>query len=141
MRTNHRFSTIEIVIVAAVLGIASVMTLPKFSKAAADDRLNTLCETLQSVRAKITLYNIQHNGRWPRQKTFVEQMSSITNSKGTTNPLDGEVMFGPYLAEIPANPFTGGNAVTGSDWWYDEKTGRFTADDDGATRDIRHKDL
>jgi len=141
MRNNHRFSVSEVVIVAAVLGVVSVMTLPKFSQAGTDERLNTLCQTLQSVRSQITLYNIHHDGRWPLQANFAQQMTGRTNLKGTADPLDGAVIFGPYLDSIPVNPFTGGNSVTGGDWRYDERTGRFAAGDDGVTRGIRHKDL
>lgn len=141
MRNNHRFSVPEVVIVAAVLGVVSVMTLPKFSQAGTDERLNTLCETLQSVRSQITLYNIHHDGRWPSQVNFVEQMTGKTNVMGITTPRGGAVIFGPYLDSVPVNPFTGGNSITGGDWRYDERTGRFAADDDGVTRGIRHKDL
>lgn len=141
MRTNHRFSKAEIAIAAALLCVVSAITLPTFSKAEADDRLNTLCETLQSVRSQITLYNIQHDGRWPVQAAFAEQMTGKTNVKGSTDARDGDVLFGPYLNDIPANPFTGGNAVTGGDWRYDQTSGRFIADDGGQTRGIRHKDL
>lgn len=141
MRKNYRFSTVEIAIVAAVLCIASAMTLPKFSQAGTDDRLNTLCNTLQSVRSQLTLYNIQHDGRWPAKADFVDQMTGKTNTLGTNCAADGALIFGPYLDSIPANPFTGGNAISGGHWRYDENSGRFAADDDGVTRGIRHKDL
>lgn len=141
MRNNHRFSVFEVVIVAAVLGVVSVMTLPKFSQAGTDERLNTLCETLQSVRSQITLYNLHHDGRWPAQVNFVEQMTGKTNVMGITSPRSGAVIFGPYLDSVPVNPFTGGNSITGGDWRYDERTGRFAVDDDGVTGGIRHKDL
>jgi type II secretory pathway pseudopilin PulG len=139
MRTNNKFSKVEILIAAAVLCVVSVITLPKFSQASADDRLNTLCNTLQSVRSQLTLYNIQHDGRWPRQTTFAEQMTRMTNLKGSAEAGDGALTFGPYLESIPVNPFTGGNSVTGGDWRYDDKTGKFVADAGGTTRGIRQQ--
>jgi general secretion pathway protein G len=141
MRTNHRFSMFEVAVVAAVLGAVSLMTLPRFSQAGTDQRLNTLCDTLQSVRSQLTLYHVQHDGRWPATADFVDQMTGRTNALGTACAADGALVFGPYLDRIPANPFTGGNTVNGGDWRYDETTGRFAADDEGITRGIRHRDL
>lgn len=136
-----QFSRLEIVIVAAVLCVISAVTLPKFSQANTDDRLNTLCANLQLVRSKLSLYHLQHQGQWPQQAAFAEQMTRATNAKGTTDLADGPLVFMPYLQRIPVNPFTGGNAVTGGDWRYDETTGRFTADDGGTTAGIAHKNL
>jgi len=135
------FKKTEVIIVAAILCVVSAMTLPKFSKADTDQRLDTLCNQLQLVRSQLSLYHIQHQQQWPRQATFAEQMTGKTNVKGTTNPVDGDLVFGPYLQCIPFNPFTGGNAVDGRDWYYDEKTGKFVSADDGQTRGIVHKNL
>lgn len=141
MRTNNTFKKTEVIIIAAVLCVVAAMTLPKFSRAATDERLNTLCENLQTVRSQLSLYHVQHEGQWPRLAAFAEQMTQKTNLKGTTDDTDGPLKFGPYLERIPANPFTGGSSVSGGDWLYDQQTGRFIADDGGATKGIRHKDL
>ena len=138
---HKQFKKIEVVIVAAVLCVVSVMTLPKFSQAGCDDRLNTLCTSLQTVRSQLTLYHVQHDNRWPELARFAEQMTGKTNAKGTTDVADGPLVFGPYLNSIPDNPFTGGNAITGGDWVYDQATGRFRADDGGATKSVRHGNL
>lgn len=135
------FKKTEVIIVAAVLCGVSVMTLPKFSKAGTDERLNTLCGQLQTVRSQLSLYHIQHQQQWPKQATFAEQLTGKTNVKGTTDPVDGDLVFGPYLRSIPVNPFTGGNAVDGRDWYYDEKTGKFVSADGGQTNGIVHKNL
>lgn len=140
MRAN-KFSRLEIGLIVVVLCVISVVTLPKFSQAGTDDRLNTLCGNLQLVRSQLTLYRIQHQDQWPRQATFAAQMTSATNTQGTADVTDGPLVFMPYLKSIPVNPFTGGNAVTGGDWSYDETTGRFTAADGGTTQGIVHKNL
>ena len=140
MREN-KFTRLEVGIVAVVLCAISAITLPKFSQAGTDDRLDTLCSNLQLVRSKLSLYRIQHQYQWPRQATFAAQLTSATNAQGTTDAADGPLVFMPYLKSIPVNPFTGGNAITGGDWSYDETTGRFTADDGGATEGIVHKNL
>lgn len=141
MRTNNTFKKAEVILVAAILCGVSAMTLPKFSQADTDDRLNTLCANLQTVRSQLSLYHVQHDGQWPELAAFVEQMTGQTNSKGTRDRADGPLIFGPYLQRIPDNPFTGGNSVTGGDWLYDQQTGRFIADDGGSTKGIRHRDL
>ena len=138
---NKQSKKVEVVIVAAILCVVSAMTLPTFSRAGADDRLNTLCENLQAVRSQLTLYHVQHDNRWPELARFAEQMTGKSNATGTADAAAGPVIFGPYLDSIPVNPFTGGNSVTGGDWRYDETTGRFTAADGGTTRGIAHRNL
>lgn len=135
------FKKVEVMIVAAILGVISLMALPKFSQAGTDERLNTLCSHLQTVRSQLSLYRIHHDDRWPQQAHFVTQMTGRTNVKGTTNPLDGELVFGPYLKSIPVNPITGGNSVNGGDWSYDETTGKFVSADEGQTHGVVHKNL
>jgi len=140
MRTKQ-FSRLEIAVVAGVLVVLGAAVIPQFSQANTDDRLNTLCSNLQSMRSQLSLYRIQHEDQWPRQATFAEQMTGRTNVKGTTDEADGVVVLGPYLKSIPVNPFTGGNAVNGDDWLYDETTGKFTAADEGTTEGIVHENL
>jgi competence protein ComGC len=138
---NKQFKKLEVVLVAAILCVVSVMTLPTFSGAKSDDRVDGLCGHLQQVRSQLSLYHAHHNNQWPRLATFAEQMTGATNVKGTTDPADGALIFGPYLKTIPVNPFTGGNSIDGGDWLYDEATGRFIADDGGATQGITHRSL
>lgn len=135
------FKKTEVIVVAAILCGVSAMTLPKFSKAGTDERLNTLCSQLQMVRSQLSLYHLQHDQQWPQRATFVEQLTGKTNVKGTSNPVDGTLVFGPYLQSIPVNPFTGGSAVDGRDWRYDEKTGTFVSADGGQTDGIVHQNL
>ena len=141
MPTHKTFRKAEVFIVAAVLCAVSVMTVPKFSQADGDPRLDTLCEHLQQVRSQLSLYHLQHERRWPELAAFAEQMTGRTNVRGTTDPADGPLTLGPYLERIPDNPFTGGNAIDGGDWLYDEQTGRFTADDGGSTQGLLHGNL
>jgi competence protein ComGC len=141
MRNNTRFSKIEVSIVAAVLTVLGVAVIPQFSQANTDDRLNTLCGNLQLVRSQLSLYRVQHEEQWPRQATFADQLTKRTNVKGSTDLADGVLVFGPYLKSIPANPFTGGNAVNGGDWTYDEATGKFIAADGGQTKGVVHGNL
>ena len=141
MRNNTRFSKTEVLIVAAVLTVLGVAVIPQFSQANTDDRLNTLCGALQLVRSQLSLYRVQHDDQWPKQASFAARMTGRTNVKGTFEDTDGVLVFGPYLKSIPVNPFTGGNAVTGGDWYYDETTGKFTAADGGQTKGVVHKNL
>lgn len=138
---NKQFKKAEVLLVGAILCVVSVMTLPRFGSATTDDRLNTLCSHLQQVRSQLSLYHIHHHDQWPKLATFAEQMTGATNAKGTTDPADGPLVFGPYLDRVPVNPFTGGNAIDGGDWLYCQDTGRFIADDGQATGGIAHRDL
>lgn len=137
----NRSKKAEVILVAAILGVISLMTMPKFTQATTEQRLDMLCRNLQLVRSGLAKYHLQHNQKWPKQATFVEQMTGKTNLAGTTNAADGELILGPYLDEVPCNPFTGGNRVDGRDWFYDELTGLFRAADSGQTNGIFHRNL
>lgn len=92
-------------------------------------RLNALVSSLQTVRSQLELYKVQHNDEYPSLFRFTQQMTGQTDQAGGKGS-----DFGPYLHDIPTNPFTEGNKVGcgdygTSDWFYNEKTGEFRAND------------
>lgn len=132
------FTIVEVLTVIVVLGILAAIVVPQFSDASTDAKLSSLKTNLQTVRAQIELYKIQHvdgSGveNYPTFANFVDQMTKASKADGSTADIGTSGFnLGPYLQAIPDNPYTGSNTVgTGgvgtSDWYYDQSTGVFRA--------------
>ncbi len=91
-------------------------------------RLSSARATVQTFRGQVELYRLQHDDKLP---TTIAALLKKTNE-------DGEILdngkFGPYLAGVPQNPFTGlkdvaigsrSNVVAG--WLFDPKSGEIFA--------------
>ena len=132
-RLKRAFTLIEVLIVVIVLGILASMVVPSFSDATDDTNLSALEIDLQTIRAQIQLYYMQHNKVYPTLANFVAQITAGTDISGNAGS-----DYGPYLVSIPKNPFTDNNTVTseaygaGKGWYYNQTTGEFRANDDDA---------
>ncbi len=138
------FSVMEIFIVIVMLCIVAAVAVPKFSRAAAQNRASDLVSKLQLVRSQIQLYKVQHGDLLPGQKVAggdIKEADFIA-SMTARNPVDG---FGPYIKDMPGNPFISGPATDditcvndkdvlptgneGTGWWINAATGQFRACD------------
>jgi len=133
-RGARAFTLVEVLIVVIVLGILAAIVVPQFSTASDDANLSALRTNLQTIRAQLELYKIQHNGSYPTLASFTAQMTAGTDVTGAAG-----TDFGPYLLSIPPNPFSGVNTVTNTTppaatlgWFYDQATGEFRANDSAA---------
>jgi general secretion pathway protein G len=101
-RTTNRsgFTLVEILIVVVILGILAAIVVPHFANASVDARRSSLTSTLQSLRAQIQFYMLQHGDK-PPPLTGADWtvMTEITTYNGKDT--------GPYLATIPTNPVNG----------------------------------
>jgi general secretion pathway protein G len=140
MRANRGFTLVEILIVVVILGILAAIVIPQFTEASTEAKLSSLCSDLQTVRSQIELYKVQHNDAMPGTVagvTFVQALTEKTDLAGTMAGTDD---YGPYLQQMPKNPFTdtatveveaadtglgGGNCG----WHFNTATGNFRADD------------
>jgi general secretion pathway protein G len=130
---------VEILIVVVILGILAAIVIPQFTNASTEAKLNSLMSNLQSVRSQIELYKVQHNDLLPSPeaaKTW-ERMTKKTTIAGVVAD-DGD--YGPYLQQIPKNPFNdkitvrgeAGDSTAGANtdgWVFNTDTGAFQADD------------
>ena len=134
MKAKKGFTLVEILIVVVILGILAAIVIPQFTNASQEAKLAALKSNLQTVRAQIQLFKIQHNDQSPTVADFEAGMTVI-DANG----------FGPYLERIPNNPFTNDNTVgapaSGESWELDESTGNFHTGDGGTTLGEVHADL
>ena len=118
-----------------------------------EERESVLISDLQTVRAQIELYKVQHLEDPPGYRTpgdfdaglFVDHLLSRTDAAGAVDRKGGDPSvypLGPYMCKLPTNPFLSGLAAdrvsagpgpppgdgkTG--WHVNTTTGRFSADD------------
>ena len=132
MREENRFSYIEVVIVGIVLGLAGMTAVPKFIEANEESRTGELIDELQTMRAQLALYRVQHEDRYPPTHSFEDFKNAMTTQIG---------QFGPYVRKIPVNPCNGLDTIrfdgepagaNKAGWRFDTKTGLFQADNNAA---------
>ncbi len=133
------FTLVEILIVVVILGILAAIVLPQFTSAADTSRKSAMEQSIHRIRQQLVIYAAQHRDQFPTDAaTFLDQMTLATNEAGETAPV-GTPGFplGPYLREIPTNPFTSGDDIgdgePGSSSWY-YANGEFRANHSAAHR-------
>jgi type II secretory pathway pseudopilin PulG len=132
MKKIH-FSYVEVMVVAIVLGIAGKMIAPQFTKASNEEaKVSELVEGLETMRAQMDLYRAHHEDILPPTDSFASFETAMTTTVG---------QHGPYVKQIPTNPFNGLKTVRfngepagagKAGWRLDTKTGLFQADNDAA---------
>ena len=138
--SNKAYTLIEILVVVVILGIMAAIVVPQFKPASEATRTGTLLADLKSVRSQISVYMAQHTDDPPTLAAFADQMTMASNADGeTAAPGTPGYRFGPYIRRVPENPFTststiGDGEVETSDWYYDQTTGAFHANDSAETR-------
>ncbi len=124
------FTLVEILIVVIILGILAAIVIPQFTNASEDARKSSLTTQLQTIRAQISLYKLQHRDQAPALADFWDKMTKATDDSGDTFAAGTSESgpFGKYFESAVVNPLTGKSelaATAGASvgWVYDEATG------------------
>jgi len=113
MKAKKGFTLVEILIVVVILGILAAIVIPQFTSASTEAKEAALVSNLQAVRSQIELYKIHHNDELPGTQGLVDfatAMTSTTDQDGVVG-VGATFRFGPYMREIPVNPFNDLNNV------------------------------
>ena len=121
MFKRKAFTLVEILVVVSILGIFAAVVIPVFNNHVTAAKEGVAKDHLRFLRSAAQLYTVQHHdvppgypggdlSKSPSFKTFMEQMLHKTLSDGKLADANsvGELVFGPYLTEIPKNPFNDG---------------------------------
>ena len=132
MREKNRLSYTEVISIAVVLSVAAMSVVPKFTEATQESRTCELIDGLHQMRSQLDLYCAQHENCLPLVNSFESFKTALTTKVGK---------YGPYVDDIPVNPFNNLNTVRfdgepagvgKAGWRIDTKTGLFQADDSAA---------
>ena len=126
------FAMIQVSLVGAICSVGAGIVAPDFSARGTGVEEARFLADIQTVRCQLELYKIQHDEQLPPTQTYAGFKQSLT-----TRDSDNR---GPYLQEIPANPFNGNKAVRFEEgqstagcgkagWVLNTGTGVFRADD------------
>src|ERR1041384_6046234 len=96
------FTLVEVLIVVVIMAILAATIIPQFSDSTKDAKTNTSKFNLHTIRSQIELFKSQHGGRVPAALT---DLTKKTNSAGTVGT-NTAFPYGPYLQDLPDNPFT-----------------------------------
>ena len=120
------FTLVEVLIVVVIMAILAATIIPQFTDSTNDAKVSTSKFNLHTLRSQIELYKAHHNGDLP------DPLSNLTIATDADGNSGGP--FGPYIREVPENPFTNLNTVTattdnpptaatGGGWLYNATTG------------------
>jgi len=140
-RGTRGFTLVEILVVVIILGILAAIVIPQFTNASMDARKGNVVSQLQTLRAQIQLYKLQHKDTPPLLITGDGAVAwgvftNYTDINGNCNATSSSTfVYGPYYQHPPVNPLappaTGSNIVAAADgasgWIYDETTGNVCA--------------
>jgi len=143
------FSLIELVVVVVIIGIIAAIAVPRMSSAATQSKVAALRSSLSTLNRAADLYIVEHGGLHPAQdKTgaltdgdqLVIHLVEKTDEFGSPAGI-----FGPYLRQMPPNPFNGlatvrvDGAPAGAGthgWRYNTARRVFVADGVDAAADV-----
>jgi hypothetical protein len=129
MEEKKKWSYMEVVFIAVVLGAVSLSAIPRFTQASPESMTGELIDGLYQMRSQLDLYRAQHNNRFPPFDSFENFKKHMTTKVGG---------YGPYMDQIPVNPFNNLDSIrfdgepAGADkagWRIDTKAGFFQSDD------------
>ncbi len=122
-RMRKGFTLVELMIVVSILGIVSALAFPAFQDHIAHSREAAAKSNLQVFRTQIEMYKYEHEGlapgymgsmQAPEATTLIYQFigtSALNGMASSSKVPTATYCYGPYLNEIPANPFNGQKTI------------------------------
>ncbi len=107
-KQRNAFTLVEILIVVVIMAVLAATIIPQFTASTKDAQISTAVFNLQGLRSQIELYKAQHSGVAP---ATLDKLTNRTNVSGTTGTDSATYPFGPYMLQIPENPFNNKSAA------------------------------
>lgn len=106
------FTLVEVLIVVVIMAVLAAVVIPQFSASTEDAKKSTAEFNISTLRSVVETFKGHHNGLLPAHDNLNKTIPGLvgkTLADGTTDPAGP---YGPYLLEMPENPFTGQNTVS-----------------------------
>lgn len=109
VRRPSGFTLVEVLIVVVIMAVLAATIIPQFADSTTDAKVSTLKFNLHTLRSQIELYRTHHDGKLP-SATLIEltKSTNVSGAQGTGTSYP----YGPYIRQLPDNPFTNSNTVT-----------------------------
>jgi len=122
MQTNHAmrrgnasrgFTLLEVLIVVVIMAVLAAVVIPQFTDSSTSAKQSSLTHDLHVMRSQVEMYRITHLNSLPKLiDNSLPQLTSATNAAGEMGLPGTKYPFGPYIDDVPANPFDGSSKVT-----------------------------
>ena len=145
-RRTRGFTLVEVLIVVVIMSVLAAVVIPQFSASTEDARKSTAEFNVSTMRSVIETYKGQHRGTLPAHDSTDKNFPTLIAKTLATGVIDPAGPYGPYLLEMPENPYTGnsvvevttktslqaGDVTAGSagGWLYNTTTGHIFLDSD-----------
>jgi prepilin-type N-terminal cleavage/methylation domain-containing protein len=126
-RRRSGFTLVELLIVIIILGFLATMIILQINTNIEHVKENALKTNLIAMRAAAELYYHEHGGKYPGRNdvdgnatgdgkaaaaAFEQQLTRYTAWAGKVSEIrSATYKYGPYLMELPTNPFNDNSAV------------------------------
>ena len=112
-RYRCAFTLIEVLIVVVILAVLAAVIIPYYDGSTTSAKESTLKHNMHTLQSMIELYRVNHLGSHPTiQNDSLPQLTSATNSNGEIGPAGVNYPHGPYIIEVPPNPFDHSSKVS-----------------------------
>jgi general secretion pathway protein G len=96
VRSQQAFTLIELLLVLVILGILAAIVVPKFSGRTEQARITAATTQISSFSTALDAFEVD-NGYYPKGRNGLQDL--------VTQPRDAQNWKGPYLKEIPLDPW------------------------------------
>ena len=110
-KPSSAFTLVEVLIVVVIMAVLAATIIPTFQDASADAKISSAKTNIGTLRSMLALYKSQH-GSYPPNTTAVPLENSFIKKTKRDHSIDAAGEYGPYLQDLPPEPFTGSDTVT-----------------------------
>ncbi len=108
MRSNKSqgFTLVEILIVVVIMAVLAAVVIPQFTGSTDDAKASTAEFNVGGVRSVLQMYRAHHPGGFPALDATNKNIPGLVSKTDASGTVSATGAFGPYLVEMPVNPYT-----------------------------------
>lgn len=138
------FTLVEVLIVVVIMAVLAAVVIPQFTNSTEDAKQSTAEFNLSTLRSVLQTFAGQHTGAMPALDATKKEIPGLLSKTDKAGAVSATGAYGPYLTDMPENPFTTSKAVKAAPnnppkaadvtagnaggWMYDASTGEIWLD-------------